>query len=104
MRLAALKPAIAYGVTDLSRLDTTPGAVCFAAPPEDVGDYRAWLRAQYTTNRDVHQHFDVALTLWRQGDGVAIGGPYALALTRILVSAAARYETRRTQRVMPVTL
>ncbi len=54
--LIALKPLIQYGRMDFSRVDTSPGAVSWAAPPQPVEDYTQWLRVQFKHHHAVAQY------------------------------------------------
>ncbi|HED35451.1 MAG TPA: hypothetical protein ENJ08_14745 [Gammaproteobacteria bacterium] len=55
--LIALKPLIQYGRMDFSQIDTSPGAVSWAAPPQPVEDYTQWLRLQFKHHHAVAQYF-----------------------------------------------
>lgn len=75
------------GIIDLSRVDTTPGAPGYLAPPADWrGDadaYEVWLRHEYRRHPGVRQVMWMIEHLRRNGSlSIAITGPYADALAR----------------------
>mgnify|MGYP000929367982 CR=1 FL=1 len=75
---------------DLSHLDTTPGAPCWAAPPEPVEDYMAWLRQRFTTDPAVRQYMVMAASMERRGQAPTLSGPHAALLRQALDKLAPR--------------
>jgi len=79
--LIALKPLIQYGRMDFSQIDTTPGAVSWAAPPQPVEDYTQWLRVQFKHHHAVAQYLlFCARRLLIKHEPVKITGLYKEAL------------------------
>ena len=85
MNYAELKPAIRYGNFNAYEIDTTPGAICWAAPPLVVDNYREWLRCQYETNRDFSDRMTTTSMALRRESLLAFSGPYVGELKAALV-------------------
>jgi len=99
-----------YGVIDLSRGDTTPGAGGVLAPPHgwtgEAAAYRAWLRERFREDIGARQQLLVMARWW--GDPgrppVALEGPYAEEAAAILDDLAVWCGGRRRKPLPPATL
>ncbi len=79
--LVSLKPRIQYGCLCFDTVDTTPGALSWAAPPEPVDSYTDWLRAQYKHHRDIPVYLGMAARLkFTHGIPVDVTGPHTTEL------------------------
>jgi len=80
--LLKLRPPIQYGASvNFSTIDTTPGAVSWAAPPQPVDDYTHWLRVQFKHHCAIPQYlFICANRLFLKNIPVEITGPYKAEL------------------------
>ncbi len=89
--LIKLKPPIQYGESvNFSNIDTTPGAMSWAAPPQPVDNYTDWLRVQFKHNCAIPQYlFISANRLFLKNLPVKITGPHMeelLAAMKILIN------------------
>lgn len=65
-------------IFNATQLDTTPGSDHWAAPPEPVPHYTAWLRERFHKDRAVRQYIWLAGRLaGKHGLKLDISGPYA---------------------------
>lgn len=82
------EPYTYYGLIDLARHDTTPGAVGPLAPPTgwqgDDNAYLALIRQRYRGDIGVRQHLAFAARIIRGGNRVVVTGPFRAAALYVL--------------------
>lgn len=76
-----------YGIVNLTRIDTTPGAGGAFAPQAGFdGDYRDFMRRRWVADPGARQHIAVVGRLLAGGQGVGFIGPYAEEARRIALA------------------